>query len=169
MKTRKPNRLREYDYSLAGWYYVTICTKNHKEYFGKIENEDMILNDIGKTTDECWRDIPKHYKETELDEYIIMPNHIHGIIIINEQKGLTNVGQRHASALQQHVLGNMIGSFKSAVSKDAHLHDLKLFKWQDSFYDRIIRNENELYNIRKYINQNPLKWDLEKGINNLDI
>ena len=140
MKIRKPNRLKHYDYSTAGWYYVTICTNDHINYFGKVENEKMLLNDIGKIADDCWCDIPKHYNETELDKYIIMPNHIHGIIIINEQNDLTNVGQRHASALQQHVLGNIIGSFKSAVSKEAHLHDLKLFKWQDSFYDRIIRN-----------------------------
>jgi len=136
----------------------------------------MVLNDLGKIAEECWLDIPKHYIESELDEYIIMPNHIHGIIIIDYD----NVGKGHpentgqvAPSLQQnnkkHNLGNIIGSFKSAVSQKAHEKNYKNFSWQSSFYDRVIRNESELFNIRKYIQQNPLKWDLEKGVDNLEI
>jgi len=96
IRNRKRTRLRKYDYSITGWYYVTICTKDHINRFGKIINEKMVLNDLGKIAEECWLDIPKHYIESELDEYIIMPNHIHGIIIIDYD----NVGKRHASSLQ---------------------------------------------------------------------
>ena len=159
MKYRKPNRLKYYDYSNAGWYFVTICTQNHLHHFGEILDKEMVLNDVGSITNKIWNEIPDHYPTVELDEFIIMPNHIHGIIINN-----SDVGERHASPL----LGNIIGSFKSAVTKSVHLYDNNNFKWQRSFYDRIIRNEKELYNIRKYIQQNPHKWDIENSTNNLD-
>ena len=166
---RKPNRLKGYDYSNLGWYYVTICTKEHVAYFGRVKNGEMFLNKLGKMAKKFWNEIPEHFPEIELDEYVIMPNHIHGIIIINNM----DVGTRHALSLQQqspkHNLGNIIGSFKSAVSKYAHENEYKHFKWQRSFYDRIIRNEKELYFIRRYIQQNPLKWELEKNIDNLEI
>jgi REP element-mobilizing transposase RayT len=88
-----------------------------------------------------------------------MPNHLHGIIIIN-----TNVETRHASSLQNKklTLSNIVGSFKSAVTKFAHEKGFINFSWQPRFYDRIIRNEKELFTVRKYIEQNPLKWELEK-------
>ena len=77
-------RLKSWDYTTPWWYFVTICTKNHKEFFGDIENNKMILNEYGKVAEECWRQIVIHCKKVELDYFIIMPNHVHGIIIINE-------------------------------------------------------------------------------------
>ncbi|MBU2445670.1 MAG: hypothetical protein KJ666_08870 [Bacteroidetes bacterium] len=77
-------RLKHYDYSNPGWYYVTINTKNHKYYFGDVANEKMILNKLGQIVNEKWDEIPKHFTNIELDYYQIMPNHIHGIIIIND-------------------------------------------------------------------------------------
>jgi REP element-mobilizing transposase RayT len=152
-------RLREWDYSNPWWYYVTINTKEHEEYFGKIENGNMILNELGGKAEICWEEIPNHFPQVELDYFVIMPNHLHGIIIIN-----TNVETRHASSLQNKklTLSNIVGSFKSAVTKSAHEKGSINFSWQPRFYDRIIRNEKELFNIRKYIEQNPLKWELEK-------
>ena len=164
MKNRKPTRLREYDYSNGGWYFVTICTYKKINYFGRIKNGKKSLNNFAKFAENIWKQIPIHYPEAELDYFQIMPNHIHGIIIIN------NVGKGHALSLhRRHTLSNIIGSFKSAVTKSINENNYKNFKWQSSFYDRIIRNDYELYNIRKYIEQNPLKWDLEKEIENLDI
>ncbi len=93
---RKPNRLKEYDYSNCGWYYVTICTKNNVKHFGRIKNGEMFPNKLGKIAEKCWNEIPEHFPETELDEYVIMPNHIHGIIIIDN----LNVGTRHALSLR---------------------------------------------------------------------
>jgi putative transposase len=84
MRARKPNRLKYYDYSNTGWYYVTICTKDHKAYFGIVEKDTMILIDIGKIADKCWEKIEILHKNIELDYYVIMPNHIHGIIVIND-------------------------------------------------------------------------------------
>ena len=166
MKNRKRNRLKYYDYSNAGWYYVTICTKDHQRYFGKIKNEKMILNEVGNIVDEYWKKIPDHFPNVELDEYIIMPNHIHGIIINN----YNTVGEENLLPLQHNTnLSNVIKGFKIGVTKWCMKNNHSNFKWQRSFYDRIIRNEKELYNIRKYIKQNPLKWDIEKSTSNLEI
>ncbi len=130
------------------WYYITINTKSHIEWFGEIKNGKMILNSLGKIVSKFWENIPNHFPTVELDYSQIMPNHIHGIIIINKI-----VETRHASSLRNKsiTLSNIIGSFKSVVTKGAHENGLNNFSWQPRFYDRIIRNERELYNIRKYI------------------
>ncbi len=80
---RRRNRLPDYDYSTPGWYYVTICAYRLQCWFGDVVDGEMELNSFGKIAEDCWNKIPKHFKNVELDEYIIMPNHIHGIIIIN--------------------------------------------------------------------------------------
>lgn len=166
-------RLKSWDYTTPWWYFVTICTKNHKEFFGDIENNKMILNEYGKVAEECWRQIITHCKKVELDYFIIMPNHVHGIIIINESNLSRDVAcyvstrknNNFYSAIspQPNSLSSIIRSYKSAVTKQFTKIGFKHFQWQPRFYDRIIRDENELFNIRKYIMQNPLKWDLEKA------
>lgn len=162
-------RLDEWDYSNPWWYYVTINTKNHVSYFGQVENGKMIFNELGKIAKKCWDDIPIHFPNAELDDYVIMPNHLHGIIIINP------VETRHGVSLQQtntfskpikNSLSVIINQFKGSVKRWCNQNAIRDFQWQPRFYDRIIRNEKELYNIRKYIEQNPLKWELEK--NNLE-
>ena len=92
MKNRKPNRLREYDYSVSGWYFVTICTQNHIPYFGKVDNGKMVLNRFGETVRKYWKEIENLHSDIQLDYFIVMPNHIHGIIIIN------SVGDAFAAA-----------------------------------------------------------------------
>jgi REP element-mobilizing transposase RayT len=86
-RQRKSIRLKEYDYSQAGEYFVKICTQNHECKFGNIVNGEMHLNDFGMVVEDCWKGIPLHFKNVELDEYIIMPNHLHGILILNESVG----------------------------------------------------------------------------------
>ncbi|MFH1225658.1 MAG: hypothetical protein V1684_00005, partial [bacterium] len=81
-KPRKLNRLKEYDYSQEGWYFVTICTNNKECFFGEIINSETKLLDIGLMAQKCWWEIPAHFPNAELDEFIVMPNHIHGIIVI---------------------------------------------------------------------------------------
>jgi len=126
--------------------------------FGEIKNGEMILNNIGNYVEYTWKEIPMHYHMVELDYHVTMPNHIHGIIIIN------GVETGHAPSLQmkQPTLGNIVGGFKSAVSKWAHKNDFNKFKWQTRFYDHIIRNENDLRRIRTYIQNNPLKWEIDE-------
>ena len=164
MQNRRPNRLKYYDYSKASWYFVTICTKDHKHLFGEITNAKMILNGIGVKLDEYLNSIPIHFPNTELDEYIIMPNHIHAIIIID----YNSVGNENFRSLHKTNLSNIIKGFKIGVTKWCRNNKIEHFKWQKSFYERIIRNEKEFFSIRKYIQQNPLKWDIEKGYENLD-
>jgi REP element-mobilizing transposase RayT len=152
------SRLKDWDYSIPWWYYVTICTKDMKCWFGEIKKGKMILNDLGKFVENTWKEIPEHYPAVELDYYVIMPNHFHGIIIIN------NVETGHAPSLQikRPTLGNIIGSFKSALTKWAHQNGYPHFKWQPRYYDHIIRNEKDLHRIRTYIQNNPLKWEIDE-------
>ncbi len=148
---RKLIRLHEFDYSTPWWYYVTICTKNMQCWFGNVKNGEMRLNKLGKQVDYLWSDISKHYPSVEIDYFVIMPNHFHGIIILNNY-----VRTGHAPSLRkEHNLGNVVGSFKSAVSKWAHQNGFPSFHWHTRFYDHIIRNEKDLHRIRTYIKNNP--------------
>lgn len=167
-KARKSVRLKDYDYSTPWWYYVTICTYSHRNYFGKVINGKMILSEIGNVAKACWEDIPKHHNIVELDYYVIMPNHIHGIIIINEhdrdvQLNIPTSNYFSKISPKKNSLSVIIRTYKAAVS--TRLKKLNInFRWQSSYYDRIVRNERELFEIRKYIEQNPLKWEIEKNI-----
>jgi len=163
---RKSIRLKEYNYSQPGEYFVTICTQGHKYTFGKIVDGEMHLNERGNVVKECWKKIPEHFPNAVLDEYIIMPNHIHGILVLNEQ-----VGTRHAVSLPERFrkpvpgsLSTIVRSFKSAVTKrinEMHLTGDTQF-WQPRYYDRIIRNEKELQKIRDYIANNVITWAFDK-------
>ena len=163
--TRKSrNRLEGYDYSKTNHYFVTICSNNHQEWFGKIENNEMILNNYGNIIKQQWQWLPQQYPYIELDEYIIMPNHIHGILIINNPR-------RTGHDLSLHKiksLSSLIGAFKTTSSKLIHQNGLSDFAWQRSFHDHIIRNDKSLDKIREYISNNQLKWDGdEENINRI--
>ncbi|MHB9040170.1 MAG: transposase [Melioribacteraceae bacterium] len=163
-------RLKDWDYSSPWWYYVTINTKGHAEYFGKIVKGKMDLNELGSIAEEEWLKTKSLRSNIDLDYYVIMPNHIHGIIILNNEKrrdvaryvSTQNIIFSKISP-KENSLSAIIRSFKSAVSKRMHELGFYHFSWQSRFYERIIRNEKELMNIRKYIEQNPMKWDIEKN------
>jgi len=158
---RKSIRLKEYDYSRSGEYFVTICTKNHECVFGSIINGQMDLNEKGRIVNRCWKGIPEHFSNVELDEYVIMPNHIHGIVIINEID--MNCRGEVTSPLRKPTLGKIAAYFKYQSTKLINeLHGAPSAKvWQRNYYDRIIRNEKELQNIRDYIANNILAWAIE--------
>jgi len=164
---RQSLRLREYDYSQPGYYFVTVCVYEHVELFGKINNNEMILNEYGKIAEKIWLEIPQHFENIQLDEYVIMPNHVHGIIIIGDNDN-HDVGHRHACALQHtkrqyQKLPTVVGSYKSAVTKFINMHGDKIyFGWQKSFYDHVIRDEIALRKIREYIINNPAMWDSDE-------
>jgi putative transposase len=165
-KPRKQNRLKDYDYSRNGCYFVTICTDNRKEIFGNIANSKIILNKYDRIARNSWLDIPNHHKNVKLDVFVVMPNHIHGILIIDNP-----VGNGPACSSIKYPktdnLSTVIGSYKSAVSKQINqLKNIK-FKWQKSFHDHITRTDKSLDNIRKYIINNPAKWDRDE--NNIKI
>jgi REP element-mobilizing transposase RayT len=185
LKDRKTPRLQTWDYRWAASYFITICTKNRLHYFGKIENAEMKLSNIGVIADILWYEIKNHAKNIELGEFAVMPNHIHGIIVItNFDDSDTNVGTGHALSLQseqseqseksenitgqnrfqnigKNSISSIVGSYKSAVTKHAHRLGYQ-FEWQTRFYDNIIRNTESYEFITEYITNNPAKWQEDK-------
>jgi len=172
MLHRKPNRLKNYDYSRAGWYFVTICTQKRVDYLGSIINGKMALNRYGEIAQQYWLEIPQHFDIVELDEFVVMPNHVHGIIIIHDVGDVVGnaVGNAYMRSLQARtkmLLSKAVQQYKAAVTREIHNmeHDNK-FQWQKSFYDHIIRNDFALFKIRTYIQNNPLKWEFDRENNN---
>ena len=160
MYENRPNRLPGYDYSKSNYYFITACTKNRIYYFGEITNEKMILNKFGQIIHKKWFWLEEQYDCARLDSFVIMPDHIHGIIFIDNPP----VGAGRDLPLHKiKPLSELIGAFKTTSSKEIHKQGLLDFKWQRSFYDNIIRDETSLYPIRKYIYENPIKWELDKN------
>lgn len=140
-------RLKDFDYSQDGYYFFTICTFNRNKYFGEAKDNKIIINEIGNIVLQCWLDLPTYYTNIQLDYFVVMPNHIHGIIFIKKQ-------------VPRYHLSEYIKSLKSFSSRKINeKRGTKYPKiWQDRYYDHIIRNEKSLFEIRKYIENNPLEW-----------
>lgn len=163
-------RLIGWDYSSPGIYFVTICTKNKKHFFGDIKNGIMILSDIGNIVHDEWMKTGTIRKCVNIDEFIVMPNHVHGIIQI-KYNNIQNVGVDNPcrDAMpgrlygKRSTLGNIINQFKTICTKQIWKLGYKNFAWQSRYYDRIIRDETELYFVRQYIQNNPLNWDLDRN------
>jgi len=156
---RRSIRLKDYDYSQEGAYFVTICTQNHKPLLGEIRNAEMVLNEYGKIVAECWLWLSKQYPHVELDEWVLMPNHMHGIII------LCRGGSRTAPTGIYKPLGRLIGAFKTTSTKRINvLHRTPGARvWQRNYYEHVIRNEDDLNEIRQYILDNPVQWDMDEN------
>jgi len=162
---RKSIRLKEYDYSQAGGYFVTICTQNRECLFGHINNEIMILNEYGRIVLSCWNDLPNHYSHVRLDAFQIMPNHVHGIIFIEKSAEPVGAGFKPApTSTKRHGLPEIVRAFKTFSAR--RINESRRTPgepiWQRNYFDRIIRDENELNRILEYIIYNPLKWEEDK-------
>jgi REP element-mobilizing transposase RayT len=156
-------RFDVWDYSNNGYYFVTICTKEKTCYFGTCSDEDIQLNKFGEKTKEIWADIPNQFEDTELDEFVIMPNHVHGIIFISRdlinQISTKKPNIKNNPMLTELSLGKIIRWFKAKTSYEiCHKLNHRNFSWQSRFYEHIIRNYKELRSIREYIYNNPYKW-----------
>ena len=151
MKGKKPNRLDVWDYDSYGYYYVTITTRYQICFFGQIQNGNMKLSKIGRIAYKCWIEVPDHFRYASLDEFIIMPNHFHGIIKIWPSLEFSNRPQNKKLPI-------IIGSYKSAVSKSVHKEGFEEFAWHKSYYDNIVRDKGDLNRIRRYISNNPSNW-----------
>lgn len=174
--TIKSARLAGYDYSKNGMYFVTICTKNREEYFGKIENEKMILSEIGKIIQEELLKTSNIRPNIVLDECVIMPNHLHLIIeIVNSaasvetpRRGVSTIGIKISHGgynpnWKPNSVGSIINQFKSICTKKIWKCGNPVFAWQSRFYDHIIRNEISLNKIREYIQTNPVGWERDRN------
>ena len=173
LRIRKNIRLRNYDYATDGWYFVTICTRDRECYFGKIENKTMSPSDIGIKAVEMWNEIPTHFPTTELAEFVVMPNHVHGIIGINhKQIDEDIVRTRHGVSPQVNFnqfgrtipgsLSAIIGQYKSSVTRWCNKNNRAPFGWQSRFHDHIIRDQKEFDRIEGYIIANIENWDQDK-------
>jgi putative transposase len=175
---RRSIRLKGYDYTQPGAYFVTLCTVQREEIFGEVVNGEMRLNPLGEIVREEWMKTAEIRSNVELhaDEFVIMPNHVHGIVWIVESTsvGATRGSNESASAgatqrvaptkgsrtLVPGSLGAILGQFKSITAKriNALRETSGVAVWQRNYYEHIIRNENELENIWDYIDTNPLRW-----------
>jgi REP element-mobilizing transposase RayT len=162
-------RLRNWDYASAGWYFVTICTQGRMCFFGEVNDHEMHLSAIGAAAFDCWQAIPSHSPpNVHLDVFVVMPNHLHGIIVIEDVEKVEDTRRQPSSNLlsqispQRGSLGAVIRSYKSAVTRWCGLNHHLAFAWQPRFHDRIIRDAAELMHIRAYIDNNPANWDTDR-------
>jgi len=170
---RRSIRIRGYDYSQSGAYFVTICAQNRECLFGNIVDGEMRLNDSGQMVHSIWNDLPDRYPDIETDEFVVMPNHVHGIVVIRRDDCRGEVFSPPVVSpipiikqgggippLRRHTLGQIIAFFKYQTTKqinkirDTPRHPV----WQRNYYEHIIRGEQEMNRIREYIIANPAKW-----------
>lgn len=181
-------RLKGWDYSDDGAYFITICTQNWQQFFGNVNNGGMQLSEIGEIAEKYWKEIPNHFPSILLDNFVVMPNHVHGVLIITETETLSNSQQKetlHSTSestrpmTKSNYLENtknkklsdispkvgsistIIRSYKSAVTKQARLIN-KSFAWQARFHDHLIRNNKSYDTIINYIETNPYHWKDDK-------
>jgi len=175
---RRSIRLKGYDYTQPGAYFVTLVTHERMPLFGEIVNGEMRLNDIGRVAERCWLDIPSHFPHVALDAFVIMPNHVHGILwIIESPPGTAEmpemVGAKNFSPLPppsstEHprgtskTIGSVIRGFKIGVTQWVRQNTDIYIVWQRNYYEHIIRNERALNAIRQYIIENPRRWQMDR-------
>jgi putative transposase len=166
-------RAQWWDYSRNGIYFITICTSGHDLYFGQILNELMILSNIGELVREEWGKSFKIRKELFCDSFVIMPNHIHAILRIDNQdttfqssKNKTTIDSENNNLMRRpKSISSFMAGFKSAVTTKATKMN-SCFGWQSRFYDHIVRNEEEYQKIDNYIRNNPRNWKEDKLFKN---
>ena len=176
-RLRRSIRLRGYDYSQAGAYFVTIVCQGRVCLFGDVAGEEMQLNDAGGMVQQVWQDLPDRYSGINMDEFIVMPNHIHGVINFVHPVGAPLVGAQGASRESNPrattrvapTLGNVVGAFKSLTTVE-YVRGVKSLGWpqfsgklwQRNYFEHVLRSEDSLTKIRQYIRDNPLRWEFDK-------
>ncbi len=157
---RKALRLKNYDYSSPGAYFITMCTHNRacilSSLVGAIhESPELKLSLYGKIVDDIIRNLPEHLG-ARIDRYVIMPNHVHMLIIIDGDDSLRTI---HESSLQgRSIISKTVGYIKMNASREIHWHCPDISVWQRAFYDHVIRDEADYIKIAKYIEENPARW-----------
>lgn len=175
---RKSIRLKGYDYSQAGLYFITICVHNRECLFGEIIDGKMILNDTGKMADNEWVKIPERFTNVQLHEYVVMPNHFHAImeivgatLVVAPNDTVNEKGQPQGIApiVKPKTVGDMVGAFQSIVTVE-YIRGVKQLGWQSfngklwqrNYWEHIIRDEQSYQRIADYIINNPKKWNDDK-------
>lgn len=156
---RKRIRLRYYDYRQTGVYFVTICTDRQRPTFGSIRDGDISLSPLGKLVVTRWVAIPVHARAVSLDLFVVMPNHIHGLLVV-DGPGIHNESKRRPGELRGGSLGAVVGGFKASVTRlgrDQRIVGTEPV-WQRGFWEHIVRDPEGLARIRRYIAENPSRW-----------
>jgi len=166
---RRSIRLQGYDYSQAGAYFVTMCTRNRECLFGDIMDGEMRLNAIGHIVIDEWVKTAEIRNEIELDEWVVMPNHFHGILVIDHRRGTarraptTTTMERFGKPVAR-SMPTVIRSFKSAATK--RINEMRNTPgtkiWQRNYWEHVVRNASELTRLREYIQNNPIQWELDQ-------
>ena len=148
---RRPLRLPYYDYASAGAYFITICTWRRTCLFGDVRDGAMRMNRSGEIVETCWRDLPNHYPHVKLDSFVVMPNHLHGIIVLEPAADLPE---------KRSAIPEIVRAFKSFSAR--RINTLRNASgrslWQRGYYEHVVRNEIPLAEIREYIDSNPARW-----------
>jgi REP element-mobilizing transposase RayT len=158
---RKSIRLKGYDYTLPGAYFVTVCTKDRINMFGTIIDGVMMMNNLGNIVQKTWNDLPCHVKNIQLDMFVIMPDHIHGIINIVDSS--VGAGSEPAPTGKCFGLPEIVRQLKTFSAR--RINQLRNTPqqpvWQRNYYERVLRDNKELDAARKYIFYNPLQWEMD--------
>lgn len=190
MHNRRSIRFKGYDYTQAGLYFITICCQNRACLFGEIENGKMMLNDAGAIANDCWLNIQNHFPNAILHEYVIMPNHVHGIIELVGANNHSPVSKLHSPKTELHspknkknnnsvigdnraknvsplrspskTVGSVVRGFKIGVTKWMRQNTDTFYIWQRNYWEHIIRDDKSHENISQYIINNPTKWNNDK-------
>ena len=168
---RRSVRLQDYHYSQAGAYFITVCTQERRALFGEIVDGEMVLNDAGRAVEHTWLAIPQHFPQVELDAFVVMPNHLHGIVVISGSP----VGAKDFSPLHRinhppfrpvgtpaKSIGSIVRGFKIGVTKWFRERGDTRVVWQRNYYEHVIRGEESMSRIREYIQNNPARWEFDR-------
>jgi putative transposase len=164
-------RLPGWDYSSPGAYFVTLCTKGMLNWFGDVVDGTMQLSPIGEIVADEWKKTEQIRPDVSLDQWIVMSNHLHGIVVIRETSmvethrdaSLPPFNKQNKFGPQRNNLASIIRGFKSASSKRIHVSGCAEFAWQPRYYDHIIRNERSFNKIREYIANNVMQWEFDRN------
>lgn len=161
-KNRRSIRLQQYNYASPGWYFVTLCTAGRYPFFGFIRDGKMNLSKIGHNAEHCWQQIPVHFPHAEVDAFVVMPDHVHGIIRINHQVKAGQSINRFQYVIPRSI-PSIVRGYKIGVTKSSRKEG-DSFAWQRNYYEHVIRDARALDNIRKYIRDNPAAWTKKGGL-----
>jgi REP-associated tyrosine transposase len=163
---RRSIRLADYDYNQFGAYFITVCTKNRECLFGEIVDGEMRLNEFGRAVEDEWLRTPSVRPEIDIDAFVIMPNHVHGVVCFVDEKGTARrapTKERFGHPLKG-TLPTIVRAFKSAAA--VRINKIRRAPgepvWQRNYYEHVIRDENELNRIREYIRDNPAAWQTDQ-------
>jgi REP element-mobilizing transposase RayT len=158
---RRSVRLRGWDYAAAGLYSVTLCVQDRACLFGEVVGERVRLSEAGAVARACWEAIPEHHARVVLDAFVVMPNHMHGVIGLLGPAPPSRAGAAALPRPAPGSLGVVVGTYKAAVTRQLRRSGHEHFRWQRGYHEHVVRSERTLNRLRHYIDQNPLRWSLD--------